>query len=147
MAVMVECITDNKLRTQGQIKNYFEKNGGAMASSGAVSYLFSQGGEITLAKTSSLEEIFALACDLGAQDVEEAEDAFDIYTSPSDVHKIKLGLEEKGWKVLSGQIIMKPITLMTITEKEKGDKVINFLQNLEELDDVQKVYSNVEIAV
>ncbi len=145
VAVMVECITDNKLRTQGHMKNYFDKNGGTLASSGAVSYLFTQSGEITLSKTSSLDEVFTISCDLGATDVEEAEDAFDIYTNPQDLHKIKLALDEKGLKVLSAQIIMKPTTLMTITEKEKGDKVISFLQELEEQDDVQKVYSNVEI--
>ncbi len=147
VAVIVECITDNKLRIQGQIKNYFDKNGGTLASSGAVSYLFAPSGEITVAKTLSYEEIFALAADLGARDVEEAEDAFDIYCQPSEVHKIKLELEKKGLKVVNAEIILKPTTLVTVSEKDKADKIVNFLGNLEELDDVQKVFSNVEITI
>ncbi|MCL5675726.1 MAG: YebC/PmpR family DNA-binding transcriptional regulator [Patescibacteria group bacterium] len=147
VAVVVECITDNKLRTQGQVKNYFDKNGGTMASTGAVSYLFTPSGEITVNKTVSFEEIFAIAADLGVEDVEEAEDAFDIYCQPGDLHKAKTELEKKGLKVLNAEIILKPATLIAVSEKDKAEKIVSFLQNLEELDDVQKVYSNVEIAV
>ncbi|MBI3384733.1 YebC/PmpR family DNA-binding transcriptional regulator [Candidatus Gottesmanbacteria bacterium] len=147
ISVMVEAVTDNRLRTQAGVKNFFDKSGGRLGSFGSVSYLFQKSGLIIAAKEGKTpEEVFLLAADLGAKEVEEGEE-IEIYTKPGELHNIKKALEDKGIKVLSAELIMKPTTLIEITNREHADKIISFLAGLEDLDDVQKVYSNVDILV
>lgn len=146
ISVMVEAVTDNRLRTQGTIKNFFDKSGGRLGGSGSVAYLFYKCGLISVAKENKTpEEVFLLAADSGADDVEEGEE-IGIYTKPHQLHNVKKALEDHGIKVLSAELIMKPTTLIEIT-KDRAGKIISFLAGLEDLDDVQKVYSNVDVCV
>ncbi len=146
IAVMVETVTDNKLRTQATVKNYMEKNGGVFGSSGSVAYLFNKSGLISVNKKDKIfDDIFLLAIDGGAEDVEESDEIVDIYTPSQDLHKIKKILESDGLDIISAELIMKPTTTVEIDDGDKAQKAINFLQGLEDLDDVQKVYSNIKI--
>lgn len=147
VAIIIETVTDNHLRTQAEIKNLLNHMGGNLAGIGSVSYLFNKSGLITIQKQKyRYDDIFLLACDAGASDVEETEDFFDIYTKPQDLHKLKKIIEEHSLPVVSAELIMQPINTVVITEKEKSQKIIDLLEALEGLDDVQKVYSNIEIS-
>lgn len=145
-AVILEVVTDNKQRTASEIKNIFEKNGGTLGNSGAVSYQFTQKGLITVAKNDkTLDEIFLLAADKGAEDVEEAGSDVLIYTKPEELSKIKEALSSQGLSILESELTRKPVTTVSITDKEAAQKVLSFMEKLESLDDVQKVYANFDI--
>lgn len=147
-SVIVEAVTDNHLRTQMQVRNYFDKFGGRIGGLGSVSYQFKKSGLLTVAKNGkTFEDIFLIAVDAGANDVEETGDEIDLYTEPHDLHKVKIALEEKGMAFNNAELIYRPISLVPIESSELASKIVNFLNNLENLDDVQKVYSNVDIVI
>jgi len=146
IAVMLETATDNKNRTTAEIKNLFEKGGGSLAGPGAVSFQFKKSGLITVEKTSSPDDQILTLIDLGVEEVEEASDALEVYVKPEQTHELRLKIEGLGFKVLSEEIIMQPTNWVKIGEKSKADKVLKFMESLEEHDDVQKVYANFDIS-
>ncbi len=142
ISVIIEAATDNTLRTTSEIKSIFNKEGGNFGQPGSVAYQFEQKGEIILAKEGkTLDEAFEIAAESGAEDVVDA-DGFVVYTKPSDLAKVSGILKEKGFSVTSASLIRKPLILVPVDDSAKKEKVVNFLQKLEDLDDVQKVYSN-----
>lgn len=146
VSVIVEAASGNLQRTSSEIKNIFNKEGGSFGQPGSVSYQFKQLGSIMVKKgEKSLDQIFELASDSGAEDIEESDDNIIIYTLPLEVAKVKEKIVEKGLDIAGLELIRKPVVLMTITDKEKLQKTVNFLRKLEELDDVQKVYSNLDV--
>ncbi|MDO8582998.1 MAG: YebC/PmpR family DNA-binding transcriptional regulator [bacterium] len=143
VSVIIEAATDNNLRTTSEIKSVFNKEGGNFGQPGSVAYQFESKGEITLPKDGkTLDQIFEAAVESGAEDVLESEDNFIVYTVPTDLAKISGILKEKGFAIKEAGLIRKPVVEMPIEDPEKIEKVMNFLGKLEELDDVQKVYSN-----
>ena len=145
-SVIVETVTDNKQRTVSDVKNIFEKNGGTIGNPGSVSYQFQQRGLITIAKGSySSDEIFLIAADQGAEDVEEAGQEVLVYTKPDALAKVRDSLQSEDLKVSGAELVWKPIVLLPLTEKGVADRALGFLDKLEELDDVQKVYANFDI--
>lgn len=143
IAVIIEAATDNSLRTTSEIKSVFNKEGGNFGQPGSVAYLFSQKGEIVLGKDGkTLDQIFDIVAESGAEDVVDNSLGFVVYTKPSDLAKVSGILKEKGFSITSAGLIRKPLVSLPIDDPAKKDKVINFLQKLEDLDDVQKVYSN-----
>lgn len=146
VAVIVDAVTDNKQRTTAQIKNLFEKNGASLGVPGAVSYLFQTKGLITVRKNNQVtaEELFLFAADHGAEDIEEGNDKFFIYTKPEELTKIKDALSSKV-TIESSELIRKPIMTQTVKDPQAIEKLITFVNKLELLDDVQKVYSNFHI--
>ncbi|MBI2621532.1 MAG: YebC/PmpR family DNA-binding transcriptional regulator [Candidatus Levybacteria bacterium] len=145
ISVLVEAITDNANRTTSEVKNLFNKWGGRLAEPRSVAYQFEQIGEITVAKNEkSIDDIFLTAADLGALDVEDRVDAAAVFTDISSLSKIKDGLATAGFRVLSSEISLRPKTKIK-TSQETKDKTINFLSSLEDIDDVQKVYSNIAL--
>lgn len=151
VAIIVQAVTDNKLRTNTEVKNVFEKNGGTMGSVGAVSYQFQNNGLITVKKdpsTSSgqtVDDIFLAAADAGAADVEEAGDVVFVYTNPEQLTAVKNALVTAGMTIEGFELTRRPIMTVTVEIQEKATKVLQLLEKLEELDDVQKVYTNVDI--
>ncbi|KKR76992.1 MAG: transcriptional regulator [Candidatus Levybacteria bacterium GW2011_GWA2_40_8] len=141
--VIVEAVTDNPNRTTSEIKNLFGKFGASLARPGAVSYQFANVGEITVLKnTKSMDEMLMIAADAGAEDVSEDSEAFTIYTNPHELTKVKESLEKQGISVEEAFLSKKAVTNISLDPgKEEG--IINFLQSLENLDDVQKVYTNI----
>lgn len=143
VSVIIEAVTDNTLRTTSEIKSIFNKNGGNFAQPGSVSYLFSQIGIIVISKNNkSIDELFEAVAESGAQDLEDAGDKAIVTTSFTNLTSVREKLVEKGITALEVKVIRKPLIPIVLTDKEKLDKVTNFLDRIEELDDVQKVYSN-----
>lgn len=146
VSVIIEAATDNTDRTTSEIKSLFSKEGASFGQPGSVAYQFNQVGQLTVKKDGkSLDEIFEQGVEAGAEDIEDAGDNVVIYADSTDSSKVKDKLVEKGIQVVAVELIRKPVVLMPISDKEKLDKTINFLHKLEELDDVQKVYSNLDV--
>lgn len=143
VAIIIEAATDNSLRTTSEIKSIFNKEGGNFGKIGSVAYLFSQKGEIVLAKEGkTFDQAFETAAQSGAEDVQVREEGFAVYTPPADLARISGILKEKGFSIIQAGLIRKPLVPLSIDDPQKKEKVYNFLQKLEDLDDVQKVYSN-----
>jgi len=149
-SVMVEAITDNKQRTTPIIKSIFDRGGGTLGTPGSVAYQFEQKGQIIVKKNgSTLDEIFLIAADSGAEDVEDVSNDTSeqviVYTNPSDLAKVRDKLVEKGYTIEQAELIRKPLTTIQVSDKELISKIITFLERIEDEDDVQKVYANYDI--
>ncbi|MBI3092619.1 MAG: YebC/PmpR family DNA-binding transcriptional regulator [Candidatus Levybacteria bacterium] len=143
VSVIIEAATDNKQRTASEIKNVFDKAGGTLAQPGAVSYQFQPTGKIMLKKEShTLDDVFLSAAESGAEDVGEMGDTFIVYTKASDLTKVSEALSAKEFSVIQTELSKRPISPVVIGEAEKLAKIRSFIAKLEEMDDVQKVYSN-----
>ena len=146
-ALIIEATTDNKNRTTAEIKGVIEHAGGTFVSPGAVSWMFSEEGVIVTSKNGkSFDEIFDLAVEAGAEDVDEAQDNVIIYTKAGGLEAVKKALTDKGLTVESAEIAKKATTIVSITDAETAKKILNLMEKLEGLDDVQKVSSNFDIA-
>lgn len=146
ISFIVEATTDNKNRTTPEIKSLIEKNGGTMGGVGSVAYQFTQVGRILVAKgTKTLDDIFLIAADHGAEDIEEVEGDVYVYTAPGQVSQVRDALIKEGLEVKETEVMRKPNMVMEVAEGEEADKIMAFLERLEDHDDVQKVYSNFEI--
>lgn len=145
VSIIVEAATDNKNRTTSEVKSSFDKNGGTMGQPGSVSYNFKQVGQIIVNKNGkTLDDVFLLAAEAGAEDVEEAGDEIFVYTTPPVLYKVREVLEKAGLSIGATELIWKPLMHIEISQ-EQAEKVMNILEKLEDLDDIQKVYSNFEI--
>ncbi len=146
VALIVEAATDNKNRTTPQVRGAIEKSGGTFASIGAVSWMFQDVGLIAVLKNGkSFDDIFEVAVEAGAQDVEDTGDLVEVFTKANEVEKIKNTLSEKGLVIKSAELFKKPSTTVEIKDEDKARKVLKTIEKIEELDDVQKVYANFDI--
>lgn len=144
VALIIEAVTDNPNRAVSFIKQILEYAGGSMAAPGATSYLFSRQGLLLVGKEhGSYDQIFTHACESGAQDVVEKDDVFEIYTNPKDLSRVKKYFEEKGIPLITAELVYNPTTTVPLDE-EKQKQIEELIVRLEEVDDVQNVYSNVE---
>lgn len=139
VAIIVETISDNNTRTAQKLHSVFADHGGRLGTPGSVSYLFSRVGVIEIAKDGkNFDEVFAQAVEAGAEDVEETEESFLVYTKAEELHRVaeKLGAQ--------GKLIYRPNkeTIVNLTT-EDHEKLQELLEAIEELDDVQEVYCNV----
>lgn len=140
--LIVEAATDNKNRTTGDVQNVFNKNGGRMGLMGSVAYQFIQMGQLIVPKNGkSVDDVFLDAADAGAEDIEEVGDEVFIYTQPQVLAKVRDDLLAKGYTIADAALIRKP-TMPAILSDEEAQRVMDFVEKLEDLDDVQKVYSN-----
>jgi YebC/PmpR family DNA-binding regulatory protein len=145
-SVVIEAFTDNKLRTVSEVKNIFNKNGGNMGAQGSVMYQFEKKGVITIAKDGkSLDDIFLIAADNGVEDIEDAGSEVLLYTKPEDVTKIKDELSKSGLKIEIFELIFRPVVVSIVSDKSSAEKALSFIDKLESLDDVQRVYANFDI--
>lgn len=145
IGVIVETATDNRNRTGQEIKGIFDRGGGRLAGPGAVSYNFEPKGLILVKKTDDCEAQMLKLIDFGVEDVLGADDAIEVYVEPEKLSETKKKLEEKGFALSSVELMKKPKILQKISDSKKAEKVLSFLDKLENLDDVQKVYSNLDI--
>lgn len=143
-AIVVEAATDNKMRTSSEIKNVFEKNGGTFGQPGSVSYMFTTKGQILISDLAgkTMDEIFLTAADAGAQDVNEADGEVVVFTQPEDLKLIREALISLGVSISDASIAKKPTMPLEVSE-EAYERINAFVGKLEDLDDVQKVYTNV----
>ncbi len=144
VVVIVEAATDNKQRTTGEIKNIFDKAGGTFGQPGSVSYQFEQKGMITLEKKAgdTLDQLMMLAADAGAEDIEELDNDIFVYTKPDSLNIVREFLVSQGQIVKDAELTRKPTVTQLIEDKDLALKIATFLEILENLDDVQKVYTN-----
>jgi len=143
VAIIISAATDNKNRTTPEVKSLLEKSGGTFASPGAVSWMFMDCGMITVPTGGkTFEELFDIAVEAGADDVEDAGDAVIVYTRPNELEKVKRELEAAGLTIESAELAKKPTTMADVSDEEIVSKVLNTIEKLESLDDVQKVWSN-----
>ncbi|MFI5241095.1 MAG: YebC/PmpR family DNA-binding transcriptional regulator [Microgenomates group bacterium] len=145
IAVIVEAATDNKNRTAQEIKNLFEKGGGRLGGPGAVSYNFENKGFMFVKKTGDPDSQMMTLIDLGVQDMEDTEDGIEVYVAPETLSDMRKKIMDAGFEVIETELQMKPKTPQTVTDVETAQKIIKFLDAFEEYDDVQKVFSNLDI--
>ncbi|MCP4682127.1 MAG: YebC/PmpR family DNA-binding transcriptional regulator [Desulfobacterales bacterium] len=146
VAVLVDCLTDNKNRTVADVKHQFERHGGSLGEPGCVSYLFENKGLIVVEKDKVDEEqLLDVALEAGAEDVKEEETEFEVITEPSDFEQVKKAIEDAGIAFILAKITMIPKTSMEM-EGKKAQQALNFMQALEDIDDVSNVYSNFDIS-
>ena len=144
VAVIIEALTDNKNRTASSIRTIFQKRGGSLGTQGSASHNFSQLGIIRVDKKEiSDEEIFELATESGAIDCLSKKDFHEIHCLINNVYEVKRGLEKRIVNFISTGIEWIPLNFIEIS-KEKKEGIINFFETLEENDDIQNIYSNVE---
>lgn len=147
VSVLVEAVTDNSNRTTSEVKSLFNKSGASFAGPGAVSYQFEQSGEISVNKNGhTIDDIFLQAAELGANDVEDAGEEVIVYTNPSDLSKIKEGLKTAGFEITGAELSRNAKNKVSIEDPEAREKILNFLSALDDMDDVQKVYSNISLS-
>jgi YebC/PmpR family DNA-binding regulatory protein len=145
-AVMVDCMTNNRNRTVAEVRHAFTKNGGNLGTDGSVSYLFKKLGEIAFAPGADEERLMEHALELGADDIITADDgSIEVLTSPETFLSVKEGLEKSGFKPESAEVTMRASTNVDVADLETAEKVVNLIDMLEDLDDVQMVYSNADI--
>jgi len=146
VALMILCATDNRNRTVADVRSILNRNGGRLAESGAVSYLFGPPvGLISIQRDGTDEDtVLAAALDAGAEDVKSNEDGFEVYTSPSDLQPVTEALKAAGLNVIASDVTRIPITTVHVTGKE-AQQVLKLVDTLEDHDDVQQVYANFDI--
>lgn len=146
VAVIVECLTDNKNRTAANIRHGFSKYGGNLGTSGCVAFLFDKKGQIVIEKKESIDEdeLMMVALEGGAEDIEAFDEGFEIITLPDDFRAVYSALKEAGYEILEGEIKQLPNTSVTLSEEEASN-MEKMLDQLEEDDDVQNVYHNWEM--
>lgn len=143
VAVIVETLTDNKNRTAGDIRHYFDKFGGNLGTTGCVSFMFSEKG-IVICENTGLDEdkVMEDIFDCGGSDFSMDDDEIEIETEPGDVGSVREALTAKGYNVLSAEAMKIPSTYTTLTDEEATRKMNLLLEHLEDNDDVQNVYHN-----
>jgi YebC/PmpR family DNA-binding regulatory protein len=146
VAVIVDGLTDNKNRTTSEVRAIFTKRGGNMAGAGSVAFQFDQKGVFMVKKeTSSEEELLDIALEAGAEDLTSDEDFFQITCAPQDFDKVRTGLTEKKVKIESGELSMVPKNTVKVGNLETAKKIMSLVEDLEDNDDIQNVYSNFDI--
>ncbi len=147
-AIIVDALTDNKNRTAGDVRHLFDKFGGAMGTTGCVSFMFKRKGVIAISKEDIEEdELMLYALDAGAEDINSDDDEiFEVYTDPSSLSQVRAALEASGVKILSAETSMIPDSYVDPTPEQQKN-LLKLLDKLEELDDIQNVYHNANLTV
>ncbi|MEL6336721.1 MAG: YebC/PmpR family DNA-binding transcriptional regulator [Pseudomonadota bacterium] len=146
VAMIVEVMTDNRNRTAGNVRSYFSKNGGNMAETGAVSFMFDRKGQILYpADIGDAEAVLEAAIEAGAEDVESAEDGHVIWTEQADLNDVSTALEAALGEAESTKLVWKPQTLTEVDE-DAGATLLKLINTLEDDDDVQSVTANFDMS-
>jgi YebC/PmpR family DNA-binding regulatory protein len=146
VAVIVEALTDNRNRTAGEVRAIFSKNGGNLAETGAVSFMFSHVGVVEYdAKAASTEAILEAAIDAGAEDVVSNEDGHQVITTPDTLNDVTKALEARFGEPRKSSMSWKPQNTVALDD-EAGEKVLKLIESLDDSDDVQNVYANFEVS-
>ena len=146
VAVMVEAMTDNRNRTVGEVRSVFSRAGGNLGESGSVAWQFDSRGVVTVNTNGrSADQIADVAIEAGAEDFHVDEDAVEVYTAPGELEAVRAALIGAGLDVAAAELSLVAKTPMAVDAKE-AEQVLRLLEKLEELDDVQRVYSNAEFS-
>jgi len=146
VAVIVEALTDNRNRTAPEVRSYFSKSGGALAETGAVSFMFDRIGVVEFdAKVATEDQMMEAAIEAGADDATYSEDGHEIVTTLENLRDVAKALEEKFGEPRKTGMIWRPQNTIMVDD-EAGEKIMKLLDNLNDSDDVQNDYSNVEFS-
>lgn len=148
VAVIVEALTDNRNRTAGDVRHYFDKYGGNMGQQGCVSFMFERKGVLVIEREDldkTEDEVMEAALEAGASDFEADDDIFTIYTEPSDLGGVRDDLSTKGYSFVSAEVEQVPNTYTKLEDKETCEKMQKMLDMFEDNDDIQNVWHNWEM--
>lgn len=148
VAVIADCITDNRNRTASDVRHCFAKNGGNLGTTGSVGFMFDEKGVLVVERTPGMDEdeMMMMALEAGAEDVNTEEaDVFEIFTAPNDFSAVREALEQQGLTFLSAEVNKIPQNTVAVTDEDTILKIQKLLDMLEENDDVQNVYHNADL--
>jgi YebC/PmpR family DNA-binding regulatory protein len=146
VAIIVEALTDNRNRTAGEVRAIFSKNGGNLAETGAVSFMFTHVGIVEFdAKAASADAMLEAAIDAGAEDVASNDDGHQIITTPDTLNDISKALEGKFGEPRKSSLLWRPQNTVALDD-ESGEKVLKLIESLDDSDEVQNVYANFEVS-
>ena len=148
VAVIVEALTDNRNRTAGDVRHYFDKYGGNMGQQGCVSFMFERKGVLVIEREDlekTDDEVMEAALEAGAADFEADDDIFTIYTEPSDLGAVRDDLAAQGYEFASAEVEQVPNTYTKLPDQETCDKMQKMLDMFEDNDDIQNVWHNWEM--
>ncbi len=145
-AIMVEAMTDNRNRAAADVRSLFTRHGGSLGESGCVSWLFDSRGVITIESgKQDPDDLALMAIDAGAEDVQIEDGSVEVYTEPADLDTVRQALESRKVTITNAEVSMIPTTTLELDAKSTIT-VMKLMERLEELDDVQRVYSNIEVS-
>ena len=145
VAIIVECLTDNRNRTGAEVRNVFTRNGGSMAEPGAVSWQFARKGVIELARTLDEDAVTEVAIEAGAEDLADDGDRWVVTSAPTDLAVVRDALAAAGMAPESAELAMVATNTVPVTEEGEARRVLRLLEALDDEDDVQNVWSNFDI--
>jgi len=146
VAILIETLTDNKNRTVGEVRHALTKHGGNLGSSGCVAYLFEKKGLISIpSEGADADQLMEVALEAGAEDVVESDGTIDVVTAPSEFTAVQDAIVAGGFEVALAEISMEASTNVSVSGKD-AEQMLRLNDVLEDLDDVQQVYANVDIS-
>ncbi|MFN0073548.1 MAG: YebC/PmpR family DNA-binding transcriptional regulator [Chloroflexota bacterium] len=146
VAILVEAMTDNRNRTVAEVRNVLSRGGGSLGETGCVAWLFDNRGVIVIRGDSETLDTIALdAIDLGAEDFAVSDDALEIFTTPGNLESVRVALAERQIPIESADLAMVPKSTVALDEKA-AMSTLRLMERLEDLDDVQRVYSNIDMS-
>lgn len=147
VAVLVECLSDNRNRTAGEVRHAFSKHEGNLGTSGSVAYMFQKRGLLVFPAGTDEDQLMEVALEAGADDVVNEDDgSFEILTEPENFPAVRDALAAAGLEAEEASVSLVPDVYAEITDLELAEKIIKMVDMLEDLDDVQEVYSNVDFS-
>jgi YebC/PmpR family DNA-binding regulatory protein len=145
VAVIVECLSDNRNRTGAEIRNVFSKNGGTLAEPGAVSWQFERKGTISVPRSLDEEKVLEVVMEAGAEDLADEGERWLVTSAPSEAMAVHTALEEAGMEPGGSELTMVPTTTVEVASESEAKKVLRLIEALDDHDDVQNVYANFDI--
>jgi len=145
VALIVECLTDNRNRTGAEIRNIFSRNGGSMAEPGAVSWQFERKGVVHVDRSADEDRVMEVAMEAGAEDLADDGDHWTVTCAPTDLAAVKAALEGAGLVPETAELAMVPTSTVEVDDEAEAKKVLRLVDTLDDHDDVQNVYANFDI--
>lgn len=146
VALLVDVLTDNRNRSGSDVRSLFTKWGGSMAEPGAVSWQFERKGSLVVDGAADEDELMLAAIDAGAEDITQHDDEWHVTTGPTDLHEVRTAVEEAGFTVESGDLIMVAQNEVPLDDVGAAKRILDLIDALDELDDVQAVFGNFDLA-
>lgn len=145
VAVMVDCMTDNRNRTAAEVRHAFSKQGGNLGAAGSVAYLFNELGVLSFSPGVSEDRLMEAALEAGAEDVvSDTDGSAEVLTAPGDYQDVKAALAGAGFEPAHAEVTQRASTLVRLDDVEQAGMVLRMIDMLEDLDDVQAVYTNAD---
>lgn len=145
IGVMIEVLSDNKNRTSQEIKNLFDKGGGSMGGPNSVAFNFESKGFMVVKKNADPDTQMLALIDAGAEDIQDVGGEFEVCVAPDKLAQIHKALSTSGFEVSQMELQMRPKNFITITDAGTAEKIIKFIDDIESHDDVQNVFTNMDI--